>query len=69
MYLANEVYSVSLLPHVSLDGVPWQNWFGEAGLDGLHFGGVVAAELPHDVPRGDTKRTHAVQNRVLESFE
>ena len=55
MYLANEVYSVSLLPHVSLDGVPWQNWFGEAGLDGLHFGGVVAAELPHDVPCGDTK--------------
>ncbi len=67
LYLANEVHSVSLLPHVSLDGLSRQDWFGEPRLDGLHHGNIVPTVLPQYVAGRYAIATQSVQDRCLKT--
>ena len=66
-YLADEVYPVSLLPHVCLDGLSRQDWFGEPSLDGLHHGNVIPAVLPQDVPSRYAIATQPMQDGCLKT--
>lgn len=69
LHLADKVNPVSFLPHVSLNGVPWQHGAGEPGLDALDLAGVIPAILPQNVPCGNAIGTQAVQDGCLEAWQ
>ena len=67
MYLADEVHPVSLLPHVCLDGLSGEDWFGEPSLDGFHHGDVIPTVLPQDVPSRYAIATQPMQDGCLKT--
>ncbi len=66
-HLALEVYSTALLPHVSLDGLPGEDGFGESCLDGLHTTHVILTILTQNVTSGNTVRAKTMQNGLFET--
>ena len=66
--LADEVYPVSLLPHVCLYGLSGQDRFREPSLDGLHHGNVVSAVLPQDMPSRYPIATQTMQDGCLKAY-
>ncbi len=65
--LAGEVDSVSLPPHVSLNGVPWDDRLRETGLDGFDPRDIISAVLAQHVARSDSVRAQAVENRCVKT--
>lgn len=61
------MYSVSLLPHVRLDGVSRQDRFGEASLDSLELGHIVSAIFLQYMPNSNSIGTQAVEDGGLKA--
>ena len=66
-YLALEVYSISLLPHVSLDGVTRENRLGEASFDGPYSTHIITTVLSQDVSSGDTVGAETMEDGLFEA--